>query len=83
VVVVGHRRELTEAGALFSYGAPLRGQIRRAAGVVDKVLRGARPADIPVQQPTEFDLVVNMRTARRLGIQVPQSLLLRANEVIE
>jgi putative ABC transport system substrate-binding protein len=83
VVVVGHRRELTEAGALFSYGAPLKGQIRRAAGVVDKVLRCARPADIPVQQPTEFDLVVNMRTARRLGIQVPQSLLLRANEVIE
>jgi putative ABC transport system substrate-binding protein len=83
VVVVGHRRELTEAGALFSYGAALKGQIRRAAAVVDRILRGAKPADIPVQQPTEFDLVINLRTAQRLRVQVPQTMLLRANEVIE
>jgi putative ABC transport system substrate-binding protein len=83
VAVVGHRRELVDAGALMSYGAPLREQIRRAAFVVDKILRGARPADIPVQQPMEFELVLNLKTARALGVTVPQVMLLRASQVIE
>lgn len=83
VAVVGHRAELAEAGALFSYGASLQGQIRRAAFVVDQILRGAKPADIPVQQPVEFDLVLNLKTARQLNVAVPRTMLLRANQVIE
>lgn len=83
VAVVGHRRELAEAGALFSYGAALQEQIRRASFVVDKILRGAQPNDIPVQQPMEFDLVLNLRAARLLNIAVPQTMLLRASQVIE
>lgn len=83
VAVAGHRRELAEAGALFSYGAPLHEQIRRSALVVDKILRGARPEDIPVEQPTQFELVLNLKTARQLGISVPQTMLLRADRVIE
>jgi putative tryptophan/tyrosine transport system substrate-binding protein len=83
VAVVGHRRELVDAGALFSYGAALHDQIRRSALVVDKILRGARPQDIPVEQPTLFELVLNLKTARQLGISVPQAMLLQANQVIE
>jgi len=81
--VIGHRGEMADAGALFAYGASLPGQIRRSAQVVDKVLGGASPADIPVEQPTGFELVVNMRTARDFGIDVPASVLLRADRVIE
>jgi putative ABC transport system substrate-binding protein len=83
VAVVGHRRELVEAGALLSYGAPLQEQIRRSAFVVDKILRGAKPGDIPVEQPMEFELVLNLKTARALGVSVPQAMLLRASQVIE
>lgn len=83
VPVVGHRSEFAEAGALFSYGASLSGQIRASAQVVDKILRGARPADLPVQQPTLVELFVNQRTARSLDIVVPRTLLLRAERVIE
>jgi putative tryptophan/tyrosine transport system substrate-binding protein len=83
VAVVGHRRELVESGALFSYGARLQEQIRRAAFVVDKILHGAKPGDIPVEQPMEFELVLNLRTARTLGVSVPQTMLLLANQVIE
>jgi putative tryptophan/tyrosine transport system substrate-binding protein len=83
VPVVGHRGEMCDAGALFSYGASLSGQIRASAQVVDKVLRGASPAQIPVQQPTTVELLVNQRTATTLGITVPRSLLLRAERVIE
>ena len=75
--------ELADAGALLVYGSPLPNQFRRSAHLVDKVLKGVRPADIPVEQPTTFELVINMTTARVLGITIPQSILLRADRVIE
>lgn len=83
VPVVGHRGPMAEAGALFSYGASLAGQIRASAQVADKVLRGASPAELPVQQPTTVELFVNLRTANILGITVPNTVLLRAEKVIE
>jgi putative ABC transport system substrate-binding protein len=76
-------REYVEAGGLMSYGANFPDLFRRAAELVDKVLRGSRPADIPVEQPTRFDLVVNLTTAKALGITIPAMLLARADEVIE
>jgi ABC-type uncharacterized transport system substrate-binding protein len=75
--------ESAEAGGLAGYGPRLARVIRAAVQTVDKVLRGARPADVPVQQPTMFELVINMKTAKALGLTVPQSLLARADEVIE
>jgi putative ABC transport system substrate-binding protein len=83
VPVVGHRGPMAESGALFSYGPSLAGQIRASAHVVDKVLRGASPADLPVQQPMMVELFVNLRTAKILGIAVPRTLLLSAERVIE
>ncbi len=82
VPVVGHRSEFVDAGALFSYGAPLPTQIRRSAHFVDKVLRGASPADMPVEQSTQIELVVNLRTARDLKIVMPASVLARADRVV-
>jgi putative tryptophan/tyrosine transport system substrate-binding protein len=76
-------RDFVEAGGLMSDGPNLLGQYRRAADVVDKMLRGAKPNDIPVEQPTKFDLVINLTTAKALGLDVPPSLLARADEVIE
>jgi len=76
-------REHVEAGGLISYGTNLTDLFRRSADLVDKILRGAKPADIPVEQPTKFDLVVNLWTAKALGIDVPPTLLARADEVIE
>ena len=81
--VIGHRNELADDGALLSYSSALVDQARRSAHLVDKVLKGTKPADIPVEQPTKFELVVNLRTARALGITVPQSFLVRADRVIE
>jgi ABC-type uncharacterized transport system substrate-binding protein len=76
-------REHVEAGGLLAYGVNVRELFGRAAGHVDKVLRGAKPADLPVEQPTKFELVINMKTAKTLGLTIPQSVLLRADEVIQ
>ena len=76
-------REEVVAGGLLSYGASFPDLFRRAADLVDKILRGTKPADIPVEQPTKFDLVINLKTAKALGLTVPHNLLVLADEVIE
>ena len=76
-------REDAEAGGLLSYGPNWPHMWSRAAGMVDKILRGTKPADIPVEQPTKFEFVVNLKTAKALGLTVPPTLLARADEVIE
>jgi putative tryptophan/tyrosine transport system substrate-binding protein len=76
-------REFVEAGGLMSYGLNLSDTFRRAADLTDKILRGTKPADIPVEQPTKFDLTVNLTTAMALGLAIPESFLVRADEVIE
>ena len=76
-------RENVEAGGLMSYGPNFPDLYRRSADLVDKILRGAKPADIPVEQPTKFDLIINLTTAKALGLTVSPTLLARAEELIE
>jgi len=76
-------RENVQAGGLMSYGVDLNENYRRAASYVDKVLKGAKPADLPVEQPTRYDLSLNLRTAKAIGLTVPSTVLVRANEIVE
>ena len=75
-------KEFAEGGGLLSYGLSYEDLMRRSAVYVDRILKGAKPADLPIEQPTKFELVVNLRAAKALGIAIPESILLRADEVI-
>jgi putative ABC transport system substrate-binding protein len=74
---------LAQQGALLAYGADVVPMARRAASYVDRIIKGSKPADLPVEQPTQFELVVNLKTARAIGMRLPQSILVRASRVID
>ena len=78
-----HLREWVEDGGIISYATSLNDQWRRAARYVDKILKGAKPGDLPVEQPSKFELVINLKTAKALGLRIPQSILVRADEIVQ
>jgi putative ABC transport system substrate-binding protein len=76
-------REFTVEGGLISYGPSLLSMVQRTATYIDKILKGAKPSDLPVEQPTKFELVINLKTAKAMGLTIPQSVMIRADEVIQ